>query len=51
MSAHKPTSRPQLSPAQRRRKIIELLSAALVSMPASHSVPGKPILPKLANRT
>ena len=37
-----PTSRPQLSPAQRRRKIIELISAALISIPTAYAVPGKP---------
>ena len=33
---------PYLTPAQRRREIIQILASAMVSMPTAYAVPGKP---------
>lgn len=42
MATRKRAARRELSPAQRRRQIIEILSSALANMPLATTVPGKP---------
>jgi hypothetical protein len=41
---------PYLTPAQRRREIIQILASAMASMPTAYAVPGKPPAVKLSKK-